>query len=99
MSSFLGPQAQVSIKLADGGERKTVDLTYEKGKVEKLFFFIGNDDVVGDVTITPSPGKKIEHQGMKIEFIGQIGNFYPLSPLELFYDRGNHYELTSNSAT
>ena len=32
------------------------------------------------------PGYKLEHQGIKIEFSGQI---------ELYYDRGNHYEFTS----
>lgn len=31
-------------------------------------------------------GSKLEHQGIKIEFIGQI---------ELFYDRGTHHEFTS----
>ena len=31
------------------------------------------------------PGK-IEHHGIKIEFVGQI---------ELYYDRGNHYEFLS----
>lgn len=31
-------------------------------------------------------GSKLEHHGIKIEFIGQI---------ELFYDRGNHHEFTS----
>lgn len=31
-------------------------------------------------------GSKLEHQGIKIEFIGQI---------ELYYDRGNHHEFTS----
>lgn len=30
------------------------------------------------------PGSKLEHQGIKIEFIGQI---------ELYYDRGNHHEF------
>lgn len=30
--------------------------------------------------------KKIEHTGIRVEFVGQI---------ELFYDRGNHYEFTS----
>ena len=29
---------------------------------------------------------KIEHHGIKIEFVGQI---------ELYYDRGNHYEFLS----
>lgn len=32
------------------------------------------------------PGSKLEHQGIKIEFIGQI---------ELYYDRGNHHEFVS----
>lgn len=32
------------------------------------------------------PGSKLEHQGIKVELIGQI---------ELYYDRGNHHEFTS----
>lgn len=32
------------------------------------------------------PGSRLEHQGIKIEFVGQI---------ELYYDRGNHHEFTS----
>ena len=32
------------------------------------------------------PPGKIEHHGIKIEFVGQI---------ELYYDRGNHYEFLS----
>ena len=31
-------------------------------------------------------GKKFQHDGIRIEFIGSI---------ELFYDRGNHYEFVS----
>uniref|UniRef100_A0A4W6G7Y3 VPS26, retromer complex component B n=1 Tax=Lates calcarifer TaxID=8187 RepID=A0A4W6G7Y3_LATCA len=31
------------------------------------------------------PGKRLEHQGIKIEFVGQI----------LYYDRGNHHEFVS----
>lgn len=33
-----------------------------------------------------NPGKKVEHVGIRVELIGQI---------ELFYDRGNHFEFTS----
>ncbi|GFX40420.1 vacuolar protein sorting-associated protein 26B-like [Trichonephila clavipes] len=32
------------------------------------------------------PGTKLEHQGIKVEFLGQI---------ELYYDKGNHHEFTS----
>ncbi len=34
------------------------------------------------------PGTKIEHQGIRLEFIGQI---------ELYYDRSNHHQFTSIS--
>ena len=36
--------------------------------------------------ILKKPGSRLEHQGIKIEFIGLI---------ELYYDRGNHHEFTS----
>lgn len=32
------------------------------------------------------PGVKLEHQGIKVEFVGEI---------ELYQDRGNHHEFTS----
>jgi len=64
-----------------------VEVTQDKGKVEKLYLFLGNEPVSGNVTVTlKEKVKKIEHTGIKVEFIGQI---------ELFYDRGNHYEFTS----
>ena len=31
-------------------------------------------------------GKKLEHQGIRVEFVGQI---------EMFYDRGNHHDFLS----
>ena len=43
--------------------------------------------ILNQVIITlKKPGSKLEHQGIKIEFIGQI---------ELYYDRGNHHEFVS----
>lgn len=49
--------------------------------------YYDGESVAGKVNVTlKNPGKKLEHQGVKIEFIGQI---------ELFYDRGNHHEFTS----
>ncbi|CAN6467077.1 unnamed protein product [Victoria cruziana] len=38
------------------------------------------------VCIEPVPGKKVEHNGVKIELLGQI---------ELYFDRGNFYDFTS----
>ena len=38
------------------------------------------------VNVRVKDGKKFQHDGIRIEFIGSI---------ELFYDRGNHYEFVS----
>lgn len=67
--------------------RRTVEVAQDKGKPEKLYLFLGNEGVSGKVAVTlKDKVKKIEHTGIKVEFVGQI---------ELFYDRGNHYEFTS----
>ena len=55
-------------------------------------------------------GKKLVHEGIKVEFVGTIGTFghsprnerVPINEctlirIELFYDRGNHHEFLSLS--
>eukprot|EP00727_Mastigamoeba_balamuthi_P011064 m51a1_g6580 Vacuolar protein sorting 26 (348) ;mRNA; r:209091-211318 len=87
MSFLFGSPCTVDVTLADAETRSKVVVNQEKGKSEELYRFIGNEDVKGAVTIKLSTkGKRFEHSGIKIEFIGQI---------ELFYDRGNHYDFTS----
>jgi len=79
----LGPPCVVSIELADKDTRSKQTIIRE-GVAEQLYVFTGDDNVNGEVTIKLDPGKKIEHFGIKIEFIGLI---------EMFY--GNQYEFTS----
>lgn len=88
MSFFgFGQSAEVEIALANSENRKQVDVKNEDGKKEKLFLYYDGETVAGKVHVNLKvPGKKLEHHGIKIEFVGQI---------ELFYDRGNHHEFTS----
>ncbi|XP_072980225.1 vacuolar protein sorting-associated protein 26B isoform X2 [Typha angustifolia] len=51
-----------------------------------LPLFHSQENIVGEVCIEPIQGKKIEHNGVKIELLGQI---------ELYFDRGNFYDFTS----
>jgi len=58
--------------------------------------------VSGTVSVHIQAGKKLEHAGIKVELIGQIGKVggvvrVTLMPgtAELFYDRSNPYEFTS----
>ncbi|XP_024019705.1 vacuolar protein sorting-associated protein 26A isoform X3 [Morus notabilis] len=48
--------------------------------------FQSQENIVGEVNIEPITGKKLEHNGVKIELLGQI---------ELYFDRGNFYDFTS----
>jgi len=65
-----------------------VDLKTEDGGKIKAHLFYDGEDVGGTIDMRlKNKGKKLEHYGIKVEFIGQI---------ELFYDRGNHHEFTSS---
>lgn len=88
MSFFgFGSVCNVDVVLDNVEHRKSVEVSLEKGKVDKLYLFLGSEPVSGKVNVTlKEKVKKIEHTGIRVEFVGQI---------ELFYDRGNHYEFTS----
>ena len=61
----------------------------EDGKKVKQLIYYDGEDVSGTVHIKlKKSGTKIEHQGIRLEFIGQI---------ELYYDRSNHHVFTSLS--
>ncbi|KAJ8298564.1 hypothetical protein KUTeg_022624 [Tegillarca granosa] len=88
MSFFgFGQSAEVDIILDGQDSRKTAEIKTEDGKKERHYLYYDGETVSGKVNVTlKKQGSKLEHQGIKIEFIGQI---------ELYYDRGNHHEFTS----
>lgn len=89
MSFFgFGQTADIEIVFDDADRRKVVEVkNSDDGKKEKQLLFYDGETVSGRVNVTVRrPGTKLEHQGIKVELIGQI---------ELFYDRGNHYEFIS----
>ncbi|XP_024539882.1 vacuolar protein sorting-associated protein 26A isoform X2 [Selaginella moellendorffii] len=66
--------------------RKQASIKKENGQMGMVPLFQGQESVTGEVRIDPLPGRKIEHQGVKIELLGQI---------EFYFDRGNFYDFTS----
>ncbi|XP_016308313.1 vacuolar protein sorting-associated protein 26B-like [Sinocyclocheilus anshuiensis] len=88
MSFFgFGQTAEIDIVLNDAETRKKAEHKTEDGKKDKYFLFYDGETVSGKVNVTlKTPGKRLEHNGIKIEFVGLI---------ELYYDRGNHHEFVS----
>ncbi|KAG8041060.1 hypothetical protein G9C98_002048 [Cotesia typhae] len=87
MSFFgFGQSAGLEIILNGADTRKTAEIKSEDGKKERHFLYYDGETVSGKVIVSLRKAGKLEHQGVKVEFIGQI---------ELYYDRGNHHEFTS----
>ncbi|KAG0291222.1 Vacuolar protein sorting-associated protein 26B, partial [Dissophora globulifera] len=86
--NLFGFSAPVDIQVAFNGEedRKLVEVKVDKDRREKFPLYFDGESVSGKIQIRVKDGKKLEHNGIKIEFVGNI---------ELFYDRGNHYEFSS----
>ncbi|KAI9330276.1 vacuolar protein sorting-associated protein 26-domain-containing protein [Zopfochytrium polystomum] len=80
--------ADIEIVLTGEEQRKLVDVKVDKDRKSKFPLYFDGESVGGKVLVRVRDGKKLEHQGVKVELVGHI---------ELFYDRGNHYEFTSLS--
>ncbi|KAF9971004.1 Vacuolar protein sorting-associated protein 26B [Actinomortierella ambigua] len=76
----------IQVKFKGEDDRKQVEVKVDKDRREKFPLYFDGETVAGQIQIRVKDGKKIEHNGIKVEFVGNI---------ELFYDRGNHYEFSS----
>ncbi|KAL5619076.1 hypothetical protein FOVSG1_001298 [Fusarium oxysporum f. sp. vasinfectum] len=86
MSYFFATPVDIDVVLDDTDERSMVDVKLDKNRREKAPLFMDGESVKGAVTVRPKDGKRLEHTGIKVQFIGTI---------EMFFDRGNHYEFLS----
>lgn len=103
--SFSTP-VDIDIVLEDADERAMVDVKQDKNRREKVPLYMDGESVKGAVTVRPKDGKRLEHTGIKVQFIGTIGtqsDFWDsyvvpanwTQRVEMFFDRGNHYEFLS----
>lgn len=105
MSYFFSTPVDIDIILEDADDRTMIDMKLDKGRREKAPLYMDGESVRGGVTIRPKDGKRLEHTGIKVQFIGTIGTSPPTSAVqiqtltnwitEMFFDRGNHYEFLS----
>lgn len=63
----------IDIVLEDTDDRAMVDMKLDKNRKEKAPLYKDGESVKGAVTIRPKDGKRLEHTGIKVQFIGTIG--------------------------
>ncbi|PSS04481.1 Vacuolar protein sorting-associated protein like, partial [Actinidia chinensis var. chinensis] len=80
------PACNISITFSDEKIRKKVPIKKENGQTMMVPLFHNQENIAGKISIEPVQGKKVEHNGIKIELLGQI---------EMYFDRGNFYDFTS----
>lgn len=74
MSYFFSTPLDIDIRLDDGDDsRQMVDVKLDKNRREKCPLYQDGESVKGAVTIRPKDGKRLEHTGIKVQFIGTIG--------------------------
>ncbi|GFZ49124.1 Vacuolar protein sorting-associated protein 26 [Saitozyma sp. JCM 24511] len=86
--NFAASPVELEIKLAGEDDRRQVEVKGEKDQKVMCPVYYDGESVTGQVNVRVKDGKKFSHEGIRIELIGSI---------ELFYDRGNHYEFVSLS--
>lgn len=73
MSYFFSTPVDIDIVLEDTDERSAVDVKLDKNRKEKVPLYLDGESVKGQVTVRPKDGKRLEHTGIKVQFIGTIG--------------------------
>ncbi|KAI8889316.1 vacuolar protein sorting-associated protein 26 [Backusella circina FSU 941] len=90
MASLFGLYIPVDIEISFSNEekRKHLEIKAEKDKMVKYPVFLDGETVNGKVNIILKDGRKLEHNGIKVEFVGCI---------ELFQDTGKPHEFLALS--
>eukprot|EP01088_Endostelium_zonatum_P017604 TRINITY_DN5271_c0_g1_i1.p1 TRINITY_DN5271_c0_g1~~TRINITY_DN5271_c0_g1_i1.p1 ORF type:complete len:365 (+),score=97.63 TRINITY_DN5271_c0_g1_i1:64-1158(+) len=90
MAFLFGAACTIEISIGDADTRRYVDLPIENStNLLTVPLYVGDETVKGSVKVSPvTKGKKMDHQGIQIELIGQI---------DMFYERGNSFEFLSMS--
>ncbi|KAF2299429.1 hypothetical protein GH714_031922 [Hevea brasiliensis] len=69
------PACNISITFTDGKTRKQVPMKKENGQTVMVPLFQSQENIAGKISIEPLQGKRVEHNGIKVELLGQIGEF------------------------
>ena len=100
MSYFFSTPVDIDIVLEDSDDRPTVNMKLDKERIEKAPLYADGESVKGAVTIRPKDGKRLEHTGIKVQFIGTIGTHeLPIRSAKLTMSLSQRCSLTEAPTT
>jgi len=82
-SNWFSSNCSLDLSLDVESSRKTAPLTRAQNG-ERAHIFTDGEDVCGLAQISVKPGKKVEHQGIRVELIGQV---------DMLYDKSQSYDF------
>jgi vacuolar protein sorting-associated protein 26 len=85
LGGLFGSSCTCDITLETEPTRKTAPIGKDK-KGEKAYIYTDGEDVAGNCVVSVKPGKKLDHQGIKVEMIGQV---------EMLHDKAGTYDFFS----
>jgi len=86
LGNLFGQVCTVEVKIDGGNDRKTAPLGRDKRASERAYIFTDGEDVSGTAVVSVRPGNKLEHQGIKVELVGQV---------EMLRDKTGTYDFFS----
>lgn len=78
--------SQLEFKTASGGPATSITVKGKRGESQTIPVYSNNDTICGTIKVTPTPGKRVEHQGIRVQLVGEI---------ELATERGHSHEFLS----
>jgi vacuolar protein sorting-associated protein 26 len=85
LGGLFGSSCTVDITFDAEPNRKTAALGKDK-KGERAYIYTDGEDVCGSAVVSVRPGKKMEHQGIKVELVGQV---------DMLFDKSGSYDFFS----
>ncbi|CAD7967019.1 unnamed protein product [Amoebophrya sp. A25] len=84
LTSWFNPTpCTIDVTLDAEENRKTAPLGRDK-KGERAYIYTDGEDVCGTAVVSVRPGKKVDHQGIRVELVGQV---------DMIYDKTNSYDF------
>lgn len=83
LGGLFGSVCTCDITLDTEPNRRTAPLGRDK-KGERAYIYTDGEDVAGTAVVSVRPGKKLEHQGIRVELIGQV---------DMLHDKSSSYDF------